>query len=610
MTAVLVPSQASGAEPVEPTADGTDGAAGTAPAAAPKVSLIREFVRYGRGRLWAVAVLGLVSVAGTLAFPYLVGRLITAVQDGAGLLWPVTLMVLAGIGGAAAGAGATYLVGRIGEQVVLQLRTRTIEHAVGMRVGDLRTEGVGNIATRLTADSFQVKAAIDIAPLQLPTAALTLLGTLAIMGFLDPVLLLVTLGSFVLAFVVIGVLMAGLRRKYRALQDGVGELSDVFVSQMQSVVAIKANRAEGRLAARLNELAHKLSRLGTSATASESLIVPAVTLGQQIALVGVLVGGGARVVSGEVTLAVFIAFLLYLLQLVSPIVMAVSGLTTIQSGMIARSRFDEVLAQPQESDDDPVVPAVPQTDDPGAPAVRLTGVRFEHLPGEPVLDGVDLDIPQRGLTALVGRSGAGKSTLFQLIERFHRVQEGRIELWGSPTERLTLDQLRSRIAYVDQTFTLLHGSIRENLLLGTEGEIDEGRLHEVLAAVGLRDEIERLPEGLDTVIGAAADLSGGQRQRLALARAMLSDAPLVLLDEPSSQLDGLNEDRLRTCVRELARDRAVLMIAHRLSTVRDASAIVVLQEGRVVAEGTHEELLRFSPEYNLLANEQLAGASS
>lgn len=578
-----------------------------------KVSIVREFLNYGRLNLILIGLLGLCSVVGTLAFPYLVGKLIEAIQSGAPLLLPSLWMVLAGLGGAVAGAIATFLVGRTGERIVGRLRGRVMAHSLGMRVRDIKEEGVGNLSARLNADAFQIKAAIDIGPLQLPTSALILVGTLAIMGLLDWVLLLITLACFAAAFVVIGFLMISLRKKYKELQDNIGALSDNFVSQMHAVAAIKAYRAESLVLRRLRTRADQLADLGVSASRIESMLVPAVTLGQQIALVGVLVGGGTRVIAGDLDLPTYIAFLLYLLQLVGPVVMAVSGLTTIQSGMIARARFEDVFAKPTEQAFDPDLDnysaeeprndslRVEQQD--ADPAVKFTGVSFGY--GETsVLQDVTFDVPSRGLTALVGLSGSGKTTILDLIERFNIDHLGAISFFGHPIEDLALSEVRGNTAYVDQSFTLVQGTVRENLNLGRSSDVEDHRLGEVLHMVGLDETINDLSDGLDTEIGGSTDLSGGQKQRLALARAILSDAPLVLLDEPSSQLDGVNEERLRLCVREMSRDRAVLMVAHRISTVQQASKIVVLDRGQVAAEGTHDELLHHSPAYTSLVTEQ------
>lgn len=208
---------------------------------------------------------------------------------------------------------------------------------------------------------------------------------------------------------------------------------------------------------------------------------------------------------------------------------------------------------------------------------------------------------------MVGLSGSGKSTVLGLVERFMDPQEGRVEVFGHGADQWPLADLRGRLAYVDQGATLLRDTVRNNLTIGREIPVADEDLLRALRDVGLEEEITRLPDGLDTVLGGNHDLSGGQRQRLALARASLSDAPLVLLDEPSSQLDTLNELRLRRLVDEIGRDRAVLVVAHRISTVRHADHVIVMDGGQVTAEGRHDDLMRTSPMYAELVHGQALG---
>jgi len=241
-------------------------------------------------------------------------------------------------------------------------------------------------------------------------------------------------------------------------------------------------------------------------------------------------------------------------------------------------------------------------------------VRFENVGfgygDQPVLRDVGLTVPAHGLTALVGLSGSGKTTALGLIEGFMEPDSGRVEVLGRDLADWPLTDLRARIAYVDQSCTLLQDTVRENLLLGHERTPADADLMAALDRVGLGEEIRRLPQGLDTVLGGASDLSGGQRQRLALARAVLSDAPLVLLDEPSSHLDSINEQKLRDVVDALAADRAVVVVAHRISTVQHAGHVIVLDGGRVVDQGTHLGLLDRCPDYaDLVSGQTLSTAS-
>lgn len=559
----------------------------------------RELARDNRALLAAVAVLALLSTAATLALPMLVVLLIQAIQDGGDRTGWLVLIIGAGIGAAASSSLAGYLLARAGYQLVFRLRTRLMDHTLGMRLRDVRREGRTDLATRLSADAVQIKGAVDLVPLQLPVALLTLLGSLVLMGVLDLVLLGLTVAAFAVALGVVGVVVGLLRRRYAALQDRVGWLSEEYAAALDALTVIKTSRAESRVSQALTARADELRRLGTDAAKLESLGMPVINLGQQVALLAVLVVGGTRVVDGALSVGEYVGFLFYLLQLAAPLIMLATSATTIQAALTARRRFDDVFAHPAEDTGGSVDwPAAP-----GAPAVEFRGGTLDY-DGEPALSGVDLVVPARGLTALVGLSGAGKSSVLNVVERLVELDSGTVLVFGADTATLGLPTLRARLAHLDQGFVLLAETVRANLTLARDDDLPDAALLAVLDQVGLREHIEGLPDGLDTQLGGAQDLSGGQRQRLALARVLLSDAPLVLLDEPTSQIDGVNEERLRAAVRRLARDRAVLMVAHRMSTVRDASTVIVLDRGRVIGQGRHEDLLVSCPRYRELVDLQ------
>jgi ABC-type multidrug transport system fused ATPase/permease subunit len=571
------------------------------PADGPKLRLVRELLGGHRGQVAVIMMLALTSAAGTLALPLVMAHVIEAVQAGDAVFWWVVAMVGVALGGAVAGAIGTYQLQRLGNGLVFRLRERVMRHSLGMWVEEVRRVGAGDLSARLTADAAQVKTAVETG-LQLPLALVTLLGTLVVLAFLDLTLLLITVGAFLVAAVLVLGVVSALRGTYMSMQSDIGHLAERFVAALGAIPVIKAYRAETKVGDDLAAVARRVNGLELKAARLESLVLPSITLGQQIALVAVIIGGGARVIDGQLELAAFAAFLLYLLQLAAPVVMAASSLTALQGGMVAKLRFEEVLATPLEAEH-PVVAAGPAAG-PGAPAVRLDRVSYSY-DDRPALVDVDVEVPRRGLTALVGRSGAGKTTMLGLVERFLVPTTGEVHVLGRPGASLTVAELREKITYVDQSFTLLSDTVRSNLTLGSSRRHTDEDLYAVLADVGLDEAVRALPAGLDTPLGGETDLSGGQRQRLALARALAADTPLVMLDEPSSQLDSVNEQRLRELVARLARDRAVLVVAHRLSTVRDADHIIVLDAGRVVAQGTHEQLVSTSTHYTTLLDGQL-----
>ncbi|WP_328872377.1 ABC transporter ATP-binding protein/permease [Streptomyces sp. NBC_00287] len=557
-----------------------------------------------RPHLAASALLALLSTASTVAVPLMVRDLVEALAEDGGLLWPVTLMVLVALGGALAATASGFLLARIGEQMILRLRARVMDHTLRLPLHQVRAQGEGNLVARITSDAMMLRSIVDIGAIQLPLAALTVVFTLVVMSVLDWVLVLITIGSFALAGAAIGFVVVRVRRSVIEQQTALGELAQRFTAMLAALPTVKAYRAESRAAGSLGEDAGRLTESTLVSARLQSLIGPVMGLGQQIALVSIILGGGARMAAGDLTMPDFTAFLLYLLQLVAPVAFVASGIGQLQAGLAARARFDELLALPQETDGATDNGPVPDQD---APAVEFADVSFAY-DGEPVLAGVSFTAPRRGLTALVGRSGAGKSTVLTLVERFLHPGSGTVRVLGHDVGAWPLDQLRRRVAYVDQSFTLLEGTVRDNLLLGCDAApdavLDDAALWQALEAVSLREAVEQLPEGLDTVLGRATDLSGGQRQRLALARVLLTDADVVLLDEPTSQLDSINEHRLRDLVDDLAQSRSVIVVAHRLSTVQHADHVLVMDSGHVLDTGTHTDLMSRCPQYEDLVRSQ------
>ncbi|MER7580824.1 ABC transporter ATP-binding protein [Kitasatospora sp. NPDC097691] len=581
-------------------------------AAPPGIRLWADLLRGDRWKLAGAALLALVSTGTALAVPIVVKDVLTAFARHSGLLEPVSIMVGLALAGAVTATVSGRQLARLGEFLILRLRDRVMAHTLRLPLTTVRAEGPGNLVARITSDAMVLRSIVDVGVVQLPIAALTVLSTLVVMALLDWVLVLVTIGSFALAGAIIGLVMVRVRRNFATQQTALGELAQRFTAALDALPTVKAYRAETRVAGHLSDEAQRLTARALDGARLQSLISPVLNLGQQLALVSVILGGGARIADGHLGVPEFAAFLLYLLQLVAPVTVVATGVGRLQAGRAAQQRFDELLALPAEEGPadtagriEPVAGAAVRMEPvAGAAAVEFTDVSFAHG-AHPVLRGLSFSASARGLTALVGASGAGKSTVLSLTDRFDTARSGLIRVLGRDVHDWPLRELRRRVAYVDQTFTLLEGTVRENLELGYDEPLGDTALLDALDRVGLREDVLRLPDALDTVLGRATDLSGGQRQRLALARALLGDADVLLLDEPTSQLDAINEQRLRDVVDSLAGSRAVVVVAHRLSTVLHADRIVLLDAGAVVDTGTHEELLERCSRYRDLVAGQL-----
>jgi len=339
------------------------------------------------------------------------------------------------------------------------------------------------------------------------------------------------------------------------------------------------------------------------------LISPIAGVASNAAFIVVIGVGGYRVAAGQTDVADLVTFILLMFLMIRPLGQAFGAYSSVMSALGALARIEEILQLPlEESALESALTAKPKKTQ---NAIEFKKVTFgypeseSHRDGQPVLNSVSFKIQKGDRVALVGPSGAGKSTILSLIERFYEPDSGEILLEGNPVRELSRDALRSQIGYVEQDAPVLAGSIRDNLLIGSPDATD-AELKAVLGEVNLTAVLKRDKRGLDAEVGEAGImLSGGERQRLAIARALLAAPPILLLDESTSALDGLNEQRMREAIDAVAQGRTMIVIAHRLSTVVDSDLIIVLDHGKVVGSGTHSQLVKSTPLYKDLAKHQL-----
>ena len=568
---------------------------------APGLRALAPYLRASRQALLAVAALALVGSAAALLQPLLVRRVLDAVSRSAPLTTPVTLLLAVLVGAALLGGLERYLLQRTAEGVVLETRARLAAHLLRLPVAEHDRRRTGDLLSRVGADTTLLRAVVTSGLVEAASSVVVVVGAAVAMLLLDPLLLFVTLLSVGLGLGLVLLVSRRLRALSAQAQARVGDMTASVERALSAVRTIRASGAEERETGAVTASAREAYEAGLRTARLQALVSPAGDVAVQGSFLLVLGLGGARVARGELSVADLVAFVLYLFLLVVPLGQALQAWTTLQTGLGALERIEEVLALPAEADtargDGPLRAA--RAD------LELVDVDFAYADGLPVLQGVSFRVPHGTRTALVGPSGAGKSTVLALVERFYDVTGGSVRLGGVDVRDLPREGLRASLGYVEQEAPALAGSLRDNLLLAAP-DADERRLADVVDSVNLRDLVDRAPAGLDTEVGdGGVLLSGGERQRLAIARALLAAPPLLLLDEPTSNLDARNEAALRNAVDAVARDRTLLVVAHRLSTVVDADQIVVLDQGRVVATGTHEELVLSSPLYRELAAQQL-----
>ena len=571
------------------------------------------YFREHRTLLLVVMALSLVGAIASLAQPLLVQQVVQRVQHGKALGDLVTLIVALVAASAVLSAVQHYLLQRAGTSVVLTARQQLIRHILRLPVAEFDRRRTGDLVSRVGTDTTLLYAVLTQGLIDAVGGALTFVGALVGMLVLDPVLLGLTVLIIAFAIVVVGGLSRRIRTASRRQQDVVGELTAEVERSIGAVRTIRASGATDRETDAVLGVAKRAWTAGIAVARASAPVVPIAQITLNLAFLVVIGVGGFRVASGAIPIGNLVAFLLFLFLMVMPLGQAFGAASSVASALGALGRITEVLDLPAEAAGDPadadLVGPANELARPQAPALEFDGVSFAYrgedgLPIE-VLHDVAFAVPRGTRTALVGPSGAGKSTMFALLERFYDADAGEVRIGGIPVRRLPRDVLRAQFGYVEQDAPALAGTIRENLTLAAPLATEADCLA-ALDAVNLREAVLRHPKGLDAPVGEEGVLlSGGERQRLAIARALLADAPILLLDESTSNLDGRNEQLLRESLQAASVGRTVVVIAHRLSTVVDADQIVVVDAGRVLARGTHEELVDSSPLYRELAASQL-----
>ena len=539
-----------------------------------------------------LSVFSLLAATATALLPPLLAKY--AVDDGIRqhdlqkLYWIVGAFLLAGLANWGMSYVQTYLTGWVGERILADLRNTLFGHLQRLSLGFFERNRAGVIISRLTNDVEALDQLVTDGVTSLVQNSLTLIGTAILLFILDWRLALATLA--VIPFMSIATVLFRVRstRAYRAVRERLGLVTATLAEDIAGMRMVQAFTREQQNMRNFRTVTERYRESNMETVVLNGWYFPFVDLLSSVALAVVLGYGGHLYFNDAVTIGTLFAFLLYVQNFFDPVQQLSQLYGTFLSATAALDKIMDVLDEEPEVLDASGSEALPQVQG----HVRFEDVHFSYRTGPEVLHGLDLDVPPGTTVALVGHTGAGKSTIAKLLARFYDPTAGRITIDGHDLRHVTQVSLRRQLGIVPQEGFLFAGTVTENIAFGRPDATPEEVVH-AAQAVGAHEFILRLEDGYETQLQERGSrLSLGQRQLIALARALLADPRLLILDEATSSVDIGTERKIEQALRLLLAGRTAFIIAHRLSTIRDADLIVVLEHGQIVEQGSHEELLQ------------------
>ena len=552
--------------------------------------LARESIRPYVGWIVAAIICMALVAAATAASAWLMKPVINDVffAKNETLLWIIAAAVFItfAIKGLA-NYGQSVLMSYVGQRIITDTQHRLYAHLTRMELGFFHDNPTGNLISRFTIDINMMRAAVSNALTGLGKDFLSLIGLVGVMFWQDWQLGLIAFVVFPVAVIPIARLGKRMRKVTVNTQEEMGQFTTLLEQTFQGARVVKSYGMEEYEKSRLRAIAERVFSLVFQAARVRSLASPIMESLGGVAITLVITYGGFRVIHDNMDPGSFFSFITALLLAYEPMKRLANLNATLQEGLAGAQRLFQLLDREPTIQEKPNAKALAIT----GGGIKLKDLQFSYVTGQAALADLSFDVPAGKTVALVGPSGAGKSTILNLIPRFYDVDNGRIAIDGTDVQDVTFESLRGAMALVSQEITLFDDTIRANIAYGRP-DASEDEIIKAAKNAAAHDFIMEMPVGYDTYVGErGTKVSGGQRQRLAIARAMLKNAPILLLDEATSALDTESERHVQSALTELMHGRTTLVIAHRLSTVMDADLIHVINQGKLVESGSHTELI-------------------
>ncbi|MCC4490932.1 ABC transporter ATP-binding protein/permease [Limosilactobacillus reuteri] len=548
-------------------------------------------------KLFVGILLGFISTGANLFVPQLAQKLINNFKSISLTLAILTVVIF--IAGLITSALSGLLLGIFGENVVSKLRKQLWQKLLKMPVKYFDDVKTGEISSRLVNDTSQVK---DLLASTLPnamTSFLQFVGALVIMLAMDWRMTLLMFVAVPLVILVMLPVMNQSRKIGRVRQDELAKFASDSTDVLGEVRLVKSSNGEEHELAKGNRRIDNLYHVGRKEALINSVMQPITNMLMMIMFLGILGYGVIRVMNGAMTMGALVSFLMYLFQIISPVVVISQLFNNMAKTSGATERIQQILTEPEE-----FVADKDEKDIVSAP-LKFENVDFTYEEGKPVLQDVSFETQPNAVAAFAGPSGGEKSTIFSLIERFYQPTGGKILIGEENIENVDLAKWREQIGLVSQDAAVMPGTIRDNLTYGLRREVSDEEFWDALRMAYADGFVSEMEDQLETEIGERGiKLSGGQRQRIAIARAFLRDPKILMLDEATASLDAESEAMVQKALGDLMQGRTTLVIAHRLSTIVDADKIYFIENGTVSGAGTHQELLKTTPLYAQYVKDQ------